>query len=114
MSLIANSRQVDGVTIVELSGRIVLGDKGAPIQDTLKDLVSCGQNRILLNFSNVSYIDSWGLGTLVNGYTSVIDQQGQLKLSNLTAKVRNVMQMTRLLTIFEVYDDEMTAVRSFR
>lgn len=113
MSLKTSSRQVGGVTVVDLSGRIVLGDGSSILRDTLKDLAGRGQKQILLNLADVSYIDSSGLGALVSGYTSLKGQQGQVKLLNLTTKVRDLLQITKLLTVFEVFNDEATAVRSF-
>ena len=114
MSLKAGSRQVDGVTIVDLSGRIVLGEATTTLREMLQNLLSQGQKKILLNLAEVSYIDSSGLGALVSGYTTLSGQQGQLKLLNLTKKVQDLLQITKLLTVFEVHTDEATAVRSFQ
>ena len=114
MSLKADSRQVDGVAVVDLTGRIVLGEATTTLRESLQNLVSQGQKRILLNLSQVSYIDSSGLGALVSGYTTITSQSGQLKLLNLTAKVQDLLQITKLLTVFEVFTDEATAVRSFK
>lgn len=113
MSLKASSRQVDGVTVVDLSGRIVLGEGSDTLRDALKDLVNKGQKKILLNLADVNYIDSSGLGALVSGYTSLASQQGQLKLVNLTKKVQDLLQITKLLTVFEVFEDETAALKSF-
>src|SRR5438105_1073842 len=114
MNLKTSSRQVDGVTILDLSGRIVLGEESSMLRDELKNLVARGEKKILLNLGDVSYIDSSGLGALVSGYTSVSGQQGQLKLLNLTKKVHDLLQITKLLTVFQVYDDEKTAIASFK
>ena len=114
MNLKTSSRQVDGVTIVDLSGRIVLGEESAMLRDELKGLVARGQKNILLNLGEVNYIDSSGLGALVSGYTSVTSQQGQLKLLKLTKKVHDLLQITKLLTVFQVFDDEAKAVGSFK
>ena len=114
MSLKADSRQVDGVAVVDLSGRIVLGEATTTLREALQNLVSQGQKKILLNLAGVSYIDSSGLGALVSGYTTVTGQSGQLKLLNLTAKVQDLLQITKLLTVFEVFTDEASGVRSFR
>ncbi len=114
MSLKASSRQVDGVTVVDLSGRIVLGEGSDILREALRDLVGRGQKKILLNRGDVNYIDSSGLGALVSGYTSLTGQQGQLKLLNLTKKVHDLLQITKLLTVFEVYEDESAALKSFR
>ena len=114
MSLKASNRQVDGVTVVDLSGRIVLGEGSEILRETLRDLVSRGQKKLLLNLGDVNYIDSSGLGALVSGYTTVTGQQGQLKLLKLTKKVHDLLQITKLLTVFEVFDDETLALKSFQ
>jgi len=114
VSLKADNRQVDGVAIVDLTGRIVLGEATTTLREVLQDLASQGQKKILLNLSEVSYIDSSGLGALVSGYTTITGQSGQLKLLNLTAKVKDLLQITKLLTVFEVFTDEASAVRSFK
>ena len=114
MSLKAENRQVDGVTVVDLSGRIVLGEATTTLREALQNLVSQGQKKILLNLGEVSYIDSSGLGALVGGYTTLTGQSGQLKLLNLTKKVQDLLQITKLLTVFEVFSDEATAVQSFK
>lgn len=114
MSLKANTRMVDGVTVLDLSGRIVLGDGSDTLRESIRDLVSRGQKKVLLNLADVNYIDSSGLGALVSGYTSLTGQQGQLKLLNLTKKVHDLLQITKLLTVFEVYDNEAAAIQSFK
>ncbi|MFB3814365.1 MAG: STAS domain-containing protein [Terriglobales bacterium] len=108
-----NSRQVNGVTIVDLSGRITLGEGSVILKDTVRDLVSKGQKRILLNLGDVTYIDSSGIGELVSAYTTVKNQGGELKLLNLTKKVHDLLQITKLYTVFDVKDDEAAAVASF-
>jgi anti-sigma B factor antagonist len=114
MPLTVTSRPAGRVTIVDLNGRLILGEETANLRTTLKNLVSTGQTRILLNMEDVSYIDSSGLGALVGAYTSVASQQGQLKLAKLSKKTRDLLQMTRLVTVFEVFDDEELAVDSFK
>jgi len=114
VSLKADNRQVDGIAVVDLSGRIVLGEATTMLREVLQNLVSQGQKRILLNLAQVSYIDSSGLGALVSGYTTITSQAGQLKLLNLTSKVQDLLQITKLLTVFEVFTDEASAVRSFQ
>jgi len=114
VSLKTANRQVDGVTVVDLNGRIVLGEATTTLREVLQNLASQGQKKILLNLADVSYIDSSGLGALVSGYTTLAGQGGQLKLLNLTKKVQDLLQITKLLTVFEVFTDEATAVRSFR
>lgn len=114
MSLKVNKREVDGVTIVDLEGRIVLGEPTATLRETLQDLVARGQRKVLLNLGGISYVDSSGLGALVSGFTTVTSQQGQLKLLHLTTKVHDLLQITKLLTVFDVYEDESAALKSFR
>jgi anti-sigma B factor antagonist len=109
----ASTRQVDGVTIVDLSGRITLGEGSVILRDTIKDLLGKGQKKILLNLGDVSYIDSSGIGELVSAFTSVRNQGGELKLLHLTKKVHDLLQITKLYTVFDVKDDEATAISAF-
>jgi anti-sigma B factor antagonist len=109
----ASTRQVDGVTIVDLSGRITLGEGSVVLRDTVKDLLGKGQKKILLNLGDVSYIDSSGIGELVSAFTSVRNQGGDLKLLNLTKKVHDLLQITKLYTVFDVKDDEAVAIAAF-
>jgi anti-sigma B factor antagonist len=109
----ASTRQVDGVTIVDLSGRITLGEGSVVLRDTVKDLLGKGQKKILLNLGDVSYIDSSGIGELVSAFTSVRNQGGELKLLHLTKKVHDLLQITKLYTVFDVKDDEATAISAF-
>ena len=113
MNMTTSTRQVGGVTVVDISGRIVLGEGSAVLSDMVRDLLGNGHKQILLNLSAVNYIDSSGLGHLVSAFTSVRKQQGELKLLNLTNKVQDVMQITRLYTVFDIMDDESVAVKSF-
>jgi anti-sigma B factor antagonist len=113
VSMKASTRQVDGVTIVDLSGRITLGEGSVVLRDTVKDLLGKGQKKILLNLGDVSYIDSSGIGELVSAFTSVRNQGGELKLLNLTKKVHDLLQITKLYTVFDVKDDEATAITAF-
>ena len=113
MSMKASTRQVDGVTIVDLSGRITLGEGSVVLRDTVKDLLGKGQKKILLNLGDVSYIDSSGIGELVSAFTSVRNQGGELKLLHLTKKVHDLLQITKLYTVFDVKDDEAGAITSF-
>ena len=114
MSMKSSTRQVDGVTIVDLSGRITLGEGSVILRDTVKDLVGKGNKKILLNLGEVNYIDSSGIGELVSAFTSVRNQGGELKLLNLTKKVHDLLQITKLYTVFDVKDDETTAIKSFK
>ena len=113
MSMKASTRQVDGVTIVDLSGRITLGEGSVVLRDTIKDLLGKGQKKILLNLGDVSYIDGSGIGELVSAFTSVRNQGGELKLLHLTKKVHDLLQITKLYTVFDVKDDEATAISAF-
>jgi anti-sigma B factor antagonist len=113
MDMTTSTRQVDGVTIVDISGRIVLGEESAALRELVSELLSKGHKKILFNLGDVTYIDSSGLGHLVSAFTSVRKQQGELKLLNLTNKVHDLMQITRLYTVFDVTDDEAVAVKSF-
>ncbi len=114
MNLKLGNRQVDGITIVDCSGRITLGEGSVVLRDAVKDLLGKGQKKILLNLGDVNYIDSSGIGELVSAYTTVKNQGGELKLLNLTKKVHDLLQITKLYTVFDVRDDETTAVKSFR
>ncbi len=114
MNLRISSRQKDGVTILDLSGRIVLGEDSSSLREKLKELAVRGEKKVLLNLADVSYIDSSGLGTLASGHITLANQQGQLKLLKITKKIRDVLKITNLLTVFEVFDDEAAALDSFR
>lgn len=113
MTMKANTRQVDAVTIVDLSGRITLGEGSVVLRDTIRDLVGKGNKKILLNLGEVTYIDSSGIGELVSAFTTVRNQGGELKLLNLTKKVHDLLQITKLYTVFDIKDDEAAAVQSF-
>ena len=113
MSMKFKTRQVDGVTILDLSGRITLGEGSVTLRDAVKDALSKGNSRILLNLGDVDYIDSSGIGELVSAYTSVKNAGGELKLLHLTKKVHDLLQITKLYTVFDVKDDEAAAVGSF-
>jgi anti-sigma B factor antagonist len=113
MDMMTSTRQVGGVTIVDISGRIVLGEESGALRDMVLDLLSKGYKQILLNLDAVDYIDSMGLGSLVGAFTSVRKQGGELKLLNLNNKVTDVMQITKLYTVFDIMNDEATGVKSF-
>jgi len=108
-----STRQVNGVTVVDLSGRITLGEGSVVLRDTVRELLSKGNKKILLNLGEVNYIDSSGIGELVSAFTTVRNQGGDLKLLNLTKKVHDLLQITKLYTVFDVKDDEAKAVKSF-
>ncbi len=113
MSLNFNVRQVSNVAIVDLSGRLTMGEAAGMLRETIKELISDDHKNILLNLANVSYIDSSGLGELVGAFATVGNRGGRLKLLNLQKRVHELMQVTKLVTIFEVFEDEAQAVRSF-
>ena len=113
MTMKVSSRQVDGVTILDLSGRITLGEGSVQLRDAVRELLAKGQKHILLNLGDVNYIDSSGIGELVSAYTTARNQSGELKLLNLTKKVHDLLQITKLYTVFDVKDDEASAIASF-
>jgi len=114
MSMKFKTRQVDGVTVLDLSGRITLGEGSVTLRDAVRDVVAKGSKNILLNLGGVDYIDSSGLGELVRAYTSVKNAGGTLKLLQLTKKVKDLLQITKLYTVFDVEDDEATAIASYK
>jgi len=113
VSMKIKTRQVDGITIMDCSGRITLGEGSVTLRDSVRDLLSKGSKKILLNLGDVTYIDSSGIGELVSAFTTVKNQGGDLKLLNLTTKVHDLLQITKLYTVFDVKDDEASAVASF-
>ena len=113
MQLKLSTRVVKGVTIVDCNGRIVFGEESALLRDTLKKLIT-ENSQIILNLGGVTYIDSGGLGTLVALYTTAHNAGGSVKLANLTQRVGDLLQVTKLLTVFEVYDSEGKALESFQ
>ena len=113
MILRATYRDAGAVTVVDMSGRITLGDGSALLRKTLQELLGQKRTNILLNLADVDYIDSSGIGELVSGYTSVKSRGGELKLLHLTKKVHDLLQITKLFTVFEVHSDEHAALRSF-
>ena len=113
MTMKSSTRQIDGVTIVDLSGRITLGEGSTMLRDIVRDLITKGNKRILLNLGDVTYIDSSGIGELVSAFTTVRNGGGELKLLNLTKKVHDLLQITKLYTVFDIKDDEAVAIQSF-
>jgi anti-sigma B factor antagonist len=109
----ATNRQVDGVAVVDMSGRITLGEGSVILRDTIRDLIGKGSKKILLNLGDVTYIDSSGIGELVSAFTAVRREGGELKLLNLTKKVHDLLQITKLYTVFDIKDDEATAIKAF-
>jgi len=109
----SKSRENDGVTIVDLSGRMTLGEDTLLLRETIRDLISRERKMILLNLGDVPYIDSSGIGELVSAFTTVKNSGGELKLLNLTKKVRDVLQITKLYTVFDVFLNEEGAIHAF-
>jgi anti-sigma B factor antagonist len=106
-------RDVSGVTVLEIEGRIVLGEESNSFREKVKGLLAAGKRKIVLNLAHVSYIDSAGLGTLVATFHSARSQGGTLKLANLGSKFKEVLQVTKLMTVFDTYENEAAAVQSF-
>lgn len=113
MSLRATARDSGGTTVVDLSGRIILGEGSALLRKTVRGLLDENRTRLVLNLGDVDYIDSSGIGELVSAYTAVKNRGGELKLLHLTKKVHDLLQLTKLYTVFDVHTDEAAAVRSF-
>ena len=113
MQLRLSTRIVDGIAALDCAGRIVFGDESSLLRDTAKKMIN-ENKRIVLNLSGVSYIDSGGLGTLVSLFTTAQKAGGSIKLANLTERVGDLLQVTKLLTVFEVYDSEEKALDSYR
>ena len=113
MALKTTNREVDGVAIVALDGRIILGDESNTLREKVKGLIAEGKKKIVLNMDNVTFIDSAGLGTLVAAHHSAKSQGASLRLCHLGSKFQEVLQITKLLTVFDVYKTEAEAVASF-
>lgn len=113
MALTIDTREVGHVTILDVRGRIVLGDEIHQLRDAVRGLIAEGKKRIILNLAEVDYIDSSGVGELVGCFTTVRNDGGELKLLNLSQKVHDVLHVTKLYTVFDIRDDEFNAVKSF-
>lgn len=113
MPLKIDTREVAHVTILDVHGRIVLGDETSALRSAVRDLIARGKKKIILNLVGVDYLDSSGVGELVGSFTTVRNAGGELKLLNLTQKVHDILHVTKLYTVFDIKDDEFTAVRSF-
>ena len=113
MSIQVSTHQVGDVTVVDVVGRITLGEGASMLRDSIRDAVAKGDKKILVNLGEVSYIDSSGIGELVSAFTTVTNQGGVLKLLGLTKRVKDLLQITKLYTVFEVFDNETSAVASF-
>lgn len=114
MVLQATAREVDDIAVVDLSGRITLGEGSAALRKAIRELIAHGYRKIVLNLADVDYIDSAGIGELVSAHTTVQNMEGELKLLQLTRRVHDLLQITRLVTVFDVQADEGSAIRSFR
>jgi anti-sigma B factor antagonist len=114
VALQGTRRQIGDVAIVDFSGKITLGEGSAMLRKTIRDLTEAGDKKILLSLYDVDYIDSSGIGELVSAYTTVRNAGGELKLLHLTKRVHDILQITRLFTVFDVQTEESAAVRSFK
>jgi len=114
VSVKLTNRQVGDVTVVDAAGRITLGEGASTFRDAIRDMVAKGNKKLLINLSEVSYIDSSGIGEMVSGFTTMTNSGGQLKLVGLSKRVKDLLQITKLYTVFEAFDDETEAVRSFK
>jgi anti-sigma B factor antagonist len=112
--LTVKERQVGEVTILDLSGKITIGEGSVQLRETVRKLLDENKKKILLNLGDVSYVDSSGIGELVSSYTTTNNNGGQLKLLNLTKKIQDLLMITKLLTVFETFDSEDAAVASFK
>jgi len=113
VALKMTNREVDGVSVVALDGRIVLGEESNALREKVKSLIAEGKKKVVLNMANITFIDSAGLGTLVAAHHSAKSQGAALKLAHLGSKFQEVLQITKLLTVFDVYNNEAEAVASF-
>jgi anti-sigma B factor antagonist len=113
VSVKLTSRQVGDVTVIDAAGRITLGEGASTFREKIRELVNNSSKKILLNLGDVTYIDSSGIGELVSGFTTVTNSGGQLKLVGLSKRVKDLLQITKLYTVFEAFEDEAQAVRSF-
>ena len=107
-------RQAGDVTILDMSGEVRIGEGSIALRDSIRNLVDQGKNRVLLNLAGVKYVDSTGVGELIANYTTITRQGGQLKLLNLTDRIQNLLVITKLLTVFDAYDNEPEALKSFQ
>jgi anti-sigma B factor antagonist len=108
-----STREVSHVSIVDITGRIILGDETGKLRETVRNLIAADKKKIILNLAHVDYIDSSGVGELVSSYTAVRNAGGELKLLGLTRKVQDLLYITKLYTVFDIKDDEFTAIKSF-
>jgi anti-sigma B factor antagonist len=109
-----NERQAGDVTVLDLNGKITIGEGSVALRGAIRRLIEENKKKILLNLASVGYVDSSGIGELVSSFTSVNKEGGQLKLLKLTQKIQDLLAITKLLTVFDVYDDESTALNSYK
>ncbi len=109
-----NERQAGDVTVLDMSGKITIGEGSVALRTAIRKLIEEGKKKILLNLSQVSYVDSSGIGEFVASFTAIGREGGQLKLLNLTQKIQDLLAITKLLTVFDTYDDESSALNSFK
>ncbi|MDQ3651278.1 MAG: STAS domain-containing protein [Acidobacteriota bacterium] len=107
-------RQAGDVTVIDMEGKITIGEGSVAVRSAVRRLLEEGKKKILLNLAGVSYVDSSGIGELVSSFTTINREGGQLKLLNLTQKIRDLLAITKLLTVFDVYEDEPTALNSYK
>jgi anti-sigma B factor antagonist len=112
--MILKARRLDDVVIADLSGRITIGEGTVVLRDNIQKMLAAGDRKFLLNLADVDYVDSSGLGELVTSFTTVRNQGGQLKLLNLTRRIQDLLQITKLLTVFETFDSETEAIKSMK
>jgi anti-sigma B factor antagonist len=114
MSLTVKTRKVESIVVMDLAGKLTIGEPVMQLRDVLRVQVAQGESKFIVNLGEVSYVDSSGLGELVSSYTTVRNKGGDVKLLKLTAKIKDLLQMTKLLTVFDVYDDEAKAIASLK
>jgi len=114
VSVLIKPRRLDDVVILDLSGRITLGEGTVVIRDALQKLLRSGDRKFLMNLADVDYIDSAGLGELITAFTTVRGEGGQVKLLKLTNRIRDLLQITKLLTVFDTFENETEAIKSMR
>ena len=113
MSAKLTTRQVDGVTVVDVDGKITLGEGSSQLRETMHHLAGKGHTKVLLNLANVTYIDSSGIGELISAYTAATNKGGTLKMVGLTKRVKDLLQITKLYTVFDIHEEEGHAIKSF-
>ena len=114
MSLSLKTRRFEDISVLDLSGKLTIGEPVLLLRENLRSSVNEGERKFILNLGDVSYIDSSGLGELVSSYTTIRNKGGDVKLLKLTSKTKDLLQMTKLLTVFDVYDDEAKAIASLK